>query len=197
MSDDPRDPSLEGIFGAHRNAVMRAMFGCLPGVIVSYDSNTGSASVQPSIQEGEYDEEEELIVKNLPIINDVPVWAFGTSQVRIKLPLAAGDPVLIVWAGRSLQVWKQTSNGPIDPGDYGAFDYNDCFCFPGRPNFKDISDHPAQIEFTANTVNIGGTDPLVTKTDFLNHTHATAATGTPSLPIPLGSPFVYTGKLRG
>lgn len=201
MSDAPRDPSLEGVFTAHGDAVLRSMHGCLPGVIVSYDPATGSASVQPSIMEGEIDENEDRVTAVLPIINDVPVWAFGTAQVRIKLPLAAGDPVLIVWAGRSLDVWKQTSGGgPVDPGNDSSFDYNDCFCFPGRPSFQNISDHPAQIEFTSNTVNIGGTNRLVTKADFDAHTHAVATTGTSTAQTGTAAPpapAVGTPVLRG
>lgn len=188
MSDVPRDPSLETVFAAHRNGVLQSMLGCLPGVIVSYDAATGSASVQPSIMEASIGEGDTRVAAPMPVINDVPVWAFGTAQVRIKLPLTAGDPVLIVWAGRSLQTWKQTSGGTVDPGDDAAFDYNECFCFPGRPSLSSYSQSSAQIEFTANTVQIGGSNPLVTKSDFDAHLHTSVSGGGPtSIPTVLAT----------
>lgn len=180
MSDDPRDPSLEHVFSAHRDAVLGSLYGALPGVIVSYDAATRRASVQPTIQSGEEDETGARVVQTLPILNDVPVIMPGTSALRIKFPINVGDGVLLVFVGVSMDTWK-SSSGIVDPADDTRHNYTDCVAIPGLASFKDASEASAIIEFTAgNTVQIGGNNPLVTKSDFDSHVHTSAASGSPT-----------------
>jgi Phage protein Gp138 N-terminal domain len=198
MSDEPRDPALETVLGALADAVRESLFVAMPGTIVSYDSGTRSASVQPSLQRSHINETDTKVPQVLPVLNDVPVMMIGTAALRIKFPLAKGDPVLLVFCGQSLDVWKRRSGVNSDADDR-RHDLTDAIAIPGLVPFGDASESSPLIEFTGSEIHVGGSGSLVTQLQFLNHTHATAATGSPSPPIALSPTpaLVGTSVIKG
>lgn len=192
MSDDPRDPLLENVLSAHADAILDSMFGCLPGTIVSYNASNHTASVQPSLQRGRYLEDGTRTADTLPVINDVTVMWPGTAAARISFPLVAGDPVLILFCGMSLATWKGTT-GISDSGDDRRHDYTDAICIPGCANPIQANDGSPQITFTGVDIQIGGSSPLVTQAQFMNHTHLTAGTGAPVAPTAISPTPTLTG----
>lgn len=152
------------------------MFGGMPGVIVDYNPTKRTASVQPSILRARLGEDDQRIATPLPILLDVPVIMFGTAKVRVKLTLTKGDPVLLLFMGVSLDRWKKLGTG-VDPGDDRRHDYNDAIAIPGCIDPAHASEDAVVLEFTSTEIRAGGTEPLVTRAEFLGHGHPVIATG--------------------
>lgn len=173
----------------------------LPGRIESYDRASRRATVQILVQDGHVDGDGERQITTIPPLTDVPVMFIGSNTVRIQFPIRPGDQCLVLFSSSSIAKWK--SLGDIaDPDDDRRHHVADAIAIPGLFGGGNPADDGVMIEFTDDgLINAGGTDPLVKRSEFLAHTHATAGTGTPSPPIsgPPGSAATFpgTGKLRG
>jgi hypothetical protein len=172
-----------------------------PGKILSYEGgDVRRANVQVQIKKTNVDGDG--VKSSVTItIADVPVAHWGSGTMRIKVPVRAGDQCLLVFSSSSIAELKAGVTGPVEPGSDRHHHIADAIAIPVVLFGRDIEDD-AIIEFTeSGTVEIGGSEPLVTRAEFLGHTHATAGTGTPSPPIsgPPGSAATFPGtnKLRG
>ncbi len=87
---------------------------CLPGRIETYDSKTHLASVQPLIKRKFYGQKQAAL---LPIVNRVPVIHPRTGSALIRLPVAPGDIVTLVFADRSLESWIQGDGTEAEHND--------------------------------------------------------------------------------
>lgn len=103
----------------------------MPGVIVSYDSSKQQAQVQPSLQR----KFAGGTVSALPPISNVPVVHPRGGTASILLPIAAGDPCLLIFSERSLDNWK-SQGGISDPADTRKHHLSDAFCIPGGSAFN-------------------------------------------------------------
>lgn len=99
---------------------LKDLHTCLPGVIVSYDAATQTASVQPSIQR--------LFLTrglvNLPLCVDVPVAFPGGGDFFLTFPVQAGDECLLFFSERSIDNWH-VSGGIQPPSEYRLHDLSD------------------------------------------------------------------------
>ena len=100
----------------------------MPGVIESYDSETGLARVRPSLKERSGSETQ---ASSYPIITGVPVVFPRTKTVGIKLPLKRGDSGVILFSERSLERWIASGGGEVDPEDTRKFHLSDGMFIPG------------------------------------------------------------------
>jgi hypothetical protein len=131
VSDEPRSPQLEGLFGLLLEAALDSIEGMQVARVVSYDSGKQTVSAQPVVNRANLSEDEQRQVKRQPEIHDVPVWFFGGgAQARITVPVGAGDYGLLVFSSLALTRWKQRG-GIVDPGDDRRHDMNDCVFLPG------------------------------------------------------------------
>ena len=94
---------------------------CMPATIRSYDPATQLAACVPVFAEGD---------TQLPIIHNVPVQWPGGGGYALTFPLLPGDPVLIVFADRSLETWLSVGS-VTDPGTARAHSLSDAICLPG------------------------------------------------------------------
>jgi hypothetical protein len=195
---------ITGAIGAH----MRGVRVALPARVEAYDAATQQVSAQPLVHEGFLDETGARQADRLPVVNGVPVVFPGAGGFRVTFPIAAGDTVLLVFASSSIDRWLALG-GEVDPLDDRRHDISDAIAIPGLRDFAHAltsaptgtmslgKDGGPTIEISASDVRIGGNNNLVTRTEFLNHCHATAGTGTPSGPIigaaPAGDPLVFPG----
>lgn len=108
-------------------SVLSDIHTCLPGKIESFDSTTGLARVVPLLKR-KYVKETAAI--NLPVISGVPVVFPRAGSAWIRLPIAAGDYVLLVFAERSIDKWIE-KGGSVDPEDPAKFSLNDAVAIPG------------------------------------------------------------------
>lgn len=196
-------PTLDEVLDAAIRGVLDDVRVALPGQIESYDAATRRASVQVLIMDGSDGEDGARRSRPIAVLTDVPVAGVGSGQIRIKLPVRAGDPCWLLFASSSIARLKAGARGVTDPGDDRHHHVADAIAIPWVVFDGEDAEADAMIEFTDDEkIRCGGDQPLVTRAEFLSHTHATAGTGTPSPPVLGAAPgsevtFPGTGKLRG
>jgi hypothetical protein len=72
-----------------------------------------------------------------PVITDIPVHILRGGGAFISLPLAKGDPVMLIFAQRSLDAWLETDGKTIiDPHDSRRHHISDAFALAGMSTIK-------------------------------------------------------------
>ena len=140
-----RESFARGIPWAVRELLKRVNT-CLPAIVRSYDPATRRAMVEPALP---------LVGKDGTLLNRAPVpnvpvvWPSGGGYT-LTFPLAAGDPVLLVYAQRGIGGFKRTF-GPSVPDLDGFFAAKDAVALAG---FGTLSVTPA----VAGAVNLQAND---------------------------------------
>ena len=124
--------SLMGVWEQMLKAQAMAMNTAIPGEVVKYDAATGKAEVRALISLKYSDG---TIVKP-PVISNVPIIMPRTQGASLTMPIAAGDPVLIVFAQWSIDRWL-SEGGEVEAGDARTHAMSDAFAIPGAYSFKD------------------------------------------------------------
>jgi hypothetical protein len=126
QSPKPTDVVQQILSGA-RGGVLVAE----PGYVLSYDPATQRAVVQPTLHnyysttdDTGHAPEFQQPVPNVPVM--WPVCSFG----GLVGTLAAGDRVIMLVCGRSLDEWKATNAGDIQQQDKRRHSYQDAVAFP-------------------------------------------------------------------
>lgn len=197
-TDTDNTPLLAGIIKRAVGNARRDMFGgWLPGRIHAFDGTR--ATVRLDVLDVEIDGADRATVE-FPLIEDVPVVRLGSGTVRIKFPIRVGDACVVLFAARSIDRWLP-AGARLDPGTDRDHDMSDACVITGLMDFGHTEEGDTMIEFTDSEILAGGTSKLITREEFLNHTHATAAVGPPVPPteiVPtLPVAFPGTAKLRG
>jgi hypothetical protein len=120
-------PSLEQVIKNAIEGRLVEVHTSLPGTIVSYDAAKQTCSAQPSIQRKNTFTGDTFMI---PVINNVPVIHPRSGKAIIHLPLKAGDKVLLVFAERSIDLWKSAGGAP-HPQDTRKHQYSDAVAIPG------------------------------------------------------------------
>jgi hypothetical protein len=161
-----------------------------------YDAKRQRCDAQPLYRRVIADELGER-TEQLPVCVDVPVAMPGCGGLSLQLPLAQGDTVLLVFADHSLD--RMRGGGVVDPkaardpGAARSHHLSDAIAIP-IAGALDGSAQPAIEIKRSGEVHVGGDQPLVTRAEFLEHTHpdpTSGVTGTPVITI------AGTSKLRG
>jgi hypothetical protein len=63
------------------------------------------------------------------VVNEVPVLMPQGGGFQVKVPIAKGDVVLLVFSDRSLDIWK-SKGGEVDPVDFRQHDVSDAIAIP-------------------------------------------------------------------
>lgn len=163
----------------------------LPGEVVSYDEDSGKAKVRPLVKLKYADG----TILTPPIITNVPIVLPRTATASLTMPIAAGDPVLIIFAQWSIDRWL-SEGGVAEPGDARMHAMSDAFAIPGAFSFKEattgesgtvLKDGNTKFKIDGDRVAIGNTtaELLVEITDALDDAVAGFAAAVP--------PYVATG----
>ena len=206
-------PTLGSVIRAAIDARLATVFTSLLARVVSYDHTRQSCSAQPVTQQARTADDGGRVATPLPVIADVPVQWPGGGGFRVTFPLAAGDYVLLVFTSGEISGWKVGGGASLDPKDDRRHHLSDAVAVPcvrdfGHPYSSAPTDGASigkdggpTIEFKATEIQAGGTKPLVTYAEFMNHTHRTAGTGPPVAPTALAPPpaaaLVGTSVLKG
>jgi hypothetical protein len=111
----------------------------LPGEIDSFDEEKQTASVQPSLKSATRKPDGKSEKNQLPLLQDVPVQFASGGGMTMTWPLKKGDPVLIVFASRSIDQWHQ-SGGVQQQVSARMHDLSDAMAIPGiRPLPKKLN----------------------------------------------------------
>ena len=105
------------------------IYTSLPGIIVTVreQGKEQYVDVQPSLNiispEGQ--------IVERPVILNVPLQQFASSQGGLLIPVRVGDPCWLHFSMRGLDVWKRSNGRPSTPTDDRRFDINDCYATMG------------------------------------------------------------------
>lgn len=104
--------------------------------VVSYDATTNLVSLQPCIMAVRTDDPDSP-TKQLPQVNDIPVYQFFSGKVGCTVAPAAGSYGLYVVSDRKIDNWI-AQGGVVPSGSRERFDLSNGFFLPGL--FPDIVD---------------------------------------------------------
>lgn len=105
----------------------------MPAVVVSYDRNTQTASIQPAIKRRYLDG----LAVNLPIIQNVPVQFPSNNHSFSHFDLYKDDEVLLIFSERSIDNWIK-KGGVVESQDKRIHSLTDAFCVPGVRSEKQV-----------------------------------------------------------
>lgn len=137
---------------------------CMPASVQEYDPDTMLASVQPLLKRKFYSATSPVL---LPIINNVPVMHPRSGTAMIRLPIAKGDLVTLVFSDRSIEQWVQGAGEAKYTDDTRQHHLSDAYAIPGGyPKGKQkTAANPDALEIVlepGTKVSIGnGTDELL------------------------------------
>lgn len=198
MKDDPENPLLEELLEMAAQAARYGIRVMLPAKVESYDATKHRCSVTPLIMDGDIEESGDRVAKPLPTLHDIPVGFPGGGTIRLRWPLKKGEEVSLVFASSSIAKMKDAGakGKPVDPGDDRRHDLNDAVVWP-ICSITSPADAAAFIEFTDSLIKCGGNQPLVTRAEFMAHTHGYEDDGIPGFTTDTPGAIVGTLRLRG
>lgn len=141
---DPAE-AFRAAFDARMSNVHVAGFG----KVTSYNAAERTANVKvgwkravPTDVEGEFRTEE------IPELPALPVIHFGGAQGHLRIPLSAGDTVLILVCDTDQSTWLRTGE-TSDPGDLRRFHLSHACCIPWAkavgPSARDLKVASAEV----------------------------------------------------
>lgn len=119
-------PTLEEVLRLAINEQLAELHTAIPAVVESYDAAKQTITARPSLKRKYSDNS----VIERPLIPNVPVAFPRGGGASMTFPLKKGDSVLLVFAMRSLDVWKN-KGGVVDPQDGRKFHITDAIAIPG------------------------------------------------------------------
>lgn len=127
----------------------------LPGVVVSYDAASQTATIQPVIRQGYLEEDDDDLDdkvwwERIPAIPKVPVAHWRVGGFAIHAPLAPGDFVTLVVSDRSIDEFMSTGSRDNTPQDTRRFDWTDAVALPMPPAPTPIADLDAENMHVGN-----------------------------------------------
>lgn len=167
-------PSLSEIVERALAARLADVHVSMPGIVVSYDAATQTATVQPALRRVLLSEDDDLVAEELPPIENVPVSWPGCAAFTIHGTLAAGDTGDILFSSWSHNEW-QASGRVSTPGDLKPHNLGSAKFYPGlrsRANAAPDTDNSIgkpgglRIHF-GSTVDVGAGGQFVALSDLV------------------------------
>lgn len=137
---------LASLLAAKGRALVSELYTSMPGEVVAYDPATQRATVQPTVKVRALDEDDEEVEETLPPIANVPVQFPAGGSFALTFPLAAGDPVTLVFS--MVSAAEYLSTGQIAaPADRRLHSLNYPVALPGAlPETKKLTDaHASEL----------------------------------------------------
>lgn len=153
-----RTPTLAEVIEGAIETYLEQHYTMLPGVVVSYDAETQTASVQPTVKQRYFTEDGEVAASDFPVIPGVVVlFPGGAHGSRLTFPLESGTPVAILFSSISLERWRSTGK-ILDPGNDRRNALPDAICVPGLHNLASV---PHSADKLANGTQLHGKDVFI------------------------------------
>ncbi len=124
------EPQLEGVLDRIIQSALTKNYTARPARVDVYDAATQTVTVTPVLKEYTELDDEEVEVIEIPQIENVPVAFPRAGDWFVSMPITAGDYVLLVFADRSLDVWR-AKGGVVDPIDRRRHSVTDAVAIPG------------------------------------------------------------------
>ena len=116
---------------ALKSSIEQEMCVAMPGVIVSYDDASQTATIQPAIREGHAGTHYQL-----PLLTDVPVQMPGGAGIAMHFAVNPGDECLVVFSDTCMDSWFQRGGVqlPMIPRRHSLSDGFALVGFRSQPN---------------------------------------------------------------
>lgn len=124
MSDATLESMIKYYFDYRTRSLFTAMIGRVEGVRYEDESRIDVKPLTNAVF-ADYDDSEEF-----PTILNVPLIYPSSSTSAVTFPVNTGDTVLLVFAQKSLDVFKGGTTSPHPPNDYRVFDKRDAIAIP-------------------------------------------------------------------
>lgn len=182
--------------------MLQSVYTSLPAVVIDYDADIQTATVQPLIN---WTDDDGVVNKDAPIAT-VPVIMPSAGGGIISFPVKKGDTVLLHFSMRSIDSWMEGDGSQSTPPEDRLHDVNDAFAIPGlypKQNSLQTNADDVEIKFKGNRVTLkangdieieggridlgeGATEAIVLgsafKDLFNNHTHPDPSSGSTGVP---------------
>ncbi len=123
------DPSLAGLLRLAQRAWGSRLHVALPGVVTAFDAVTKLVDVQPLLKtrkDGDQTATTPAVIPRVPV-----AWPM-TAAAAVYMPIAKGDPVMLVFSDRALDRWKTGTGAiPAEPRLDRQHELTDCWAVPG------------------------------------------------------------------
>jgi len=163
------EPTLAGLLELLAMNIRHSIYCHMPATIVTYDENTQTATVKPSLMTNFETEDGETHAEILPDIHGVPVVLPRGAMGYINMPVNPNDHCMLLFQDKSMDGWMQNGGILTDPKDLRSHDISDAVAMMGlypeaKPlnaaiNKKNISmgfETGKQIHITpTNTIHLG------------------------------------------
>lgn len=167
------DPAevFRAAFDARLGAVHVAGFG----KVTSYNAADKTADVRVGWKRAvPTDEEGTFVTEVIPDLPAVPVIHFGGGSGHLRIPLSAGDTVLIVVCDTDQATWLRTGE-VSDPGDLRRFHLSHAVAIPWA---KAVG--PSALDLKVASAEVGGTTDAAALASAVDTILAAIAACTPS-----------------
>lgn len=185
--------SLGQVIGDAADRRARELNVSLPGIVVSYDSATETATIQPAVNRllPSVSDPDEDVSEKLPAIPDVPVAWYRARGVSIVPPegLSPGDPVTLLCCDRDISAWSR-SGALSDPDDARAHSWANAIAIPGLVPSTNPFPAPSDAAALASLVytQLAALTVQVNALTLAHNTHTHTIFGPSILPPPAGVP---------
>jgi hypothetical protein len=200
MSLNRSDMNLGQILEAMANQTARNTAGIIPGRIVTYSSVSRTASVKPAVNRlvPNFEQFEEEVSEELPVLQDVPVVWWQARGVKIEGSLMPGDPVLLLAMDRDISAWRRSGN-VVDPDDSRQKSWAHCVALVGLvpdvnplPTPTDAAALASKVDPVLSALKFIPTSPppgspAITMDNFLLYLNAIYTAALAALPTPVSS----------
>lgn len=177
----------------------------MPGIVVSYDAASETATIQPATRRARYNAEDEIVAEEINPIQNVPVIWPSCTAFSISGVLAPGDGVDLVFSTYSHSGYRNTGN-VATPQDLRPQSLSYPKAYPGFKAKKDtgkdtdnsigvptsVGPNPSRLHFTGSGVEVGATalDPVVTASKLRTILDTLLAAGAAAAPPTAAAPWI-------
>lgn len=149
----PTKPDLRSLLDGTQQRTMAQMNCHQVGQVVSFDATKQTASVQLSVLAVLADGSQ----VPYPVLTDCPVFVYSGGGAVITMPIAAGDPCLVLFNDRDLDNWFTTGN-VVAPNSPRSHSLSDGMVLVGFRNLSNVvasySTADAVLQFAGSRVAI-------------------------------------------
>lgn len=126
----PETPTLAEVIRRAIAANRDELHVAMPGKVHAVNASRGTVDVVPQFRAAVERRNGTFALEDLPIIPDVPVIFPRAGGFSVKLPIAVGDPIQVLFNERDLGLWRSQGE-PGSPGDLRAHSLAGAVAIPG------------------------------------------------------------------
>ena len=131
-------PGMPDLVRTIRSEIFSSLNCCKIGKIISFNGTKKTAEIQIMFKRKIGDK-----VEPYPLLVDCPIFTLQGGGGAVYMPVQAGDPCLVLFADRNIDIWYSTGNEAA-PANQRCHDLSDGIAFVGINSLADsLADYPA------------------------------------------------------